>query len=129
MRAVILIIIGLVVGAFATHMLERTVNARHAYPRAVMHLMGHHFGAMKNSVKNKQCDAGATAGHLETMYVVSRDIGPAFGTDDTHFNDLAARLHTSLDKASRNPPASCEALAATLDDVGQHCSDCHMEYR
>lgn len=129
MRAVILIVIGLVVGAFATHMLERTINARHAYPRAVMDIMAHHYGAMKNGVKNKQCDAGTTAGHLESMYVVSRDIGAAFGTDDAHFNDLADKLHVSLQDASQNPPADCDTLATALDAIHQHCSDCHMEYR
>ncbi len=129
MRAVILIVIGLVVGAFGTHMLERTINARHAYPRAVMHMMAHHVGAMKNGIKNKQCNPDTTAEHLETMYVASRDIGAAFGTDDKHFNELADKLHVSLQDASQNPPADCAALATALDTIGQHCSDCHMEYR
>lgn len=129
MRALILIVIGLVVGAFGTHMLERTINARHAYPRAVMDIMAHHYGAMKSSVKNKQCSAETTARHLESMHVVSRDIGAAFGTDDSHFNELADKLQVSLTDAAQNPPADCESLASSLDAIHKHCAACHTEYR
>lgn len=129
MRALILVVIGLVVGAFATHMVQRTLRMRHAYPRAVMDIMQHHFVAMHKETEAGKCPAGTTRGHLQSMLGVSREIGPAFGTDDPHFNDLANRLRDALQQASTVTPDNCKGLAAALTTIHGHCDDCHREYR
>ena len=129
MRALILVLIGLVVGAFGTHMIQRTIQMRHAYPRAVMDIMQHHFVAMRTETKAGKCAADTTRGHLQSMLNVSREIGPAFGTDDPHFNDLANRLRDVLQQASTTAPADCKGLAEALTSIHGHCDDCHREYR
>lgn len=129
MRALVLVVIGLVLGAFGTHMLERTIHLRHAYPRAVMDVMQHHFVAMRLDVKRGTCPAQTTQGHVQSMLNITHEIGPAFDTDDTHFHDLANQLRASLKHVAKTAPTDCKTLTPMLKTIGQRCSACHREYR
>lgn len=129
MRSLILVLIGLVLGAFGTRMVERTLQLQHAYPRAVMDVMQHHFVALHNEVKSGTCPATTTQDHLKAMIGISHEIGPAFGTDDAHFNELAHRLRLSLQQTASHAPVDCKGLATALPVIGGHCDDCHREYR
>lgn len=129
MRSLILVLIGLVLGAFGAHMVERTIQLRHAYPRAVMDVMQHHFVAMRNEAKSGTCPAATTQNHLKAMIGISHEIGPAFGTGDAHFNDLANRLRQSLQQSADNTPVDCKGLATALSVISGRCDDCHREYR
>lgn len=129
MRTLILILIGLVLGAFGTRMIERTLQMQHAYPRAVMVVMQHHFVSMRNEVKGGKCPAATTQNHLEAMIGIAHEIGPAFGTGDAHFNNLANRLRQSLQQTVGSTPVDCKGLAAALPVIGGRCDDCHREYR
>lgn len=129
MRALILVLIGLVFGAFGTHIVERTLHLQQAYPRAVMDVMQHHFVAMRTEVKSGKCPAKASQHNLQAMINISQEFGSAFATDDAHFSDLANRLRQSLHKTAASTPVDCKGLAAAVHVISGHCDDCHREYR
>ncbi|MDN5924726.1 MAG: hypothetical protein L0H70_06975, partial [Xanthomonadales bacterium] len=56
----VLLVIGGLLGAIGATMVVRTINLRHAYPRAVMTLMNSHVGALKNAIYHGQCSAAAS---------------------------------------------------------------------
>lgn len=129
MRALILVLIGLVLGAFGTHIVERTLHLQQAYPRAVMDVMQHHFVAMRSAVKSGKCPVKASQHNLQAMINMSQEIDSAFATSDAHFNELANRLHQSLRKTASSTPVDCKGLAAAVHVISGRCDDCHREYR
>jgi cytochrome c556 len=129
MRALLLLLLGLAVGAIAASFAGNALRQRDAYPRAVMDLMQHHIGTMGGAIRARQCDANASLGHLQRMQTFATEIGPAFPDVDQPFHDAAAKLETALRGAVQAAPADCPALQAALKPVDEACEACHRQYR
>lgn len=131
MRALLLFVFGLVLGALAAHTLGHALRLRHAYTRGVMNVMQHHDAVLHRAVRARQCPAHVADHDLAVMRTMAGEIGPAFGNvGDTHFSDLAQRLTTALGEAQqKSATPGCVALATSLQDIGHRCDACHREYR
>jgi cytochrome c556 len=129
MRAVLLIVLGLAIGIVGTVFAMNALNQRNPFPRAVMDVMAHHSGALRNAAKGQRCEAAANSEHLQRLLSTSSDIVPAFPGVDQGFIDEANQLHTRLQAAVQAAPADCAALAAALKPVGETCQSCHQKYR
>jgi cytochrome c556 len=130
MRLLLVLMLGLVVGAVAASMVGNTLRLRHAYTRGVMAVMQHHAAALQRAARSGSCPAAGTTQHLQRIAQASADIMPAFTSiDDADFRNHADRLHAALDQAVRQPPADCAALAATMQRIGDTCDSCHRIYR
>lgn len=129
MRVALMILLGLVIGVIGTVNVMNTLSARNPMPKAVMDTMGYHMGELKHALKAKQCDAPSMQHHLARLQSTASDIAPVFGIDEKAFTDDASQLQTRLQQAVQAAPASCAALAAAIQPVGDTCKSCHQQYR
>ena len=131
MRHVVLLLIGLFVGAVCAFMAARGLLQRDAYPRGVMTVMQHHLGELRRLERGGHCAAGDSADHLGRIADLSHDVFAALGGDakaDPHLADFAASLARAAD-AARADSADCPALGRSLRAVGDACEACHRDYR
>lgn len=130
MRFVLLIVLGLAIGVVGTSMAMNSLRRANAFPHGVMAVMGHHFGHLRQAVREGNCPSGNTQRRLASLRALSQDVRPAFsGIGDTVFGDYSDRLATSVDTALTAAPADCKALEPLLAEIGDRCSACHRDYR
>jgi hypothetical protein len=135
MRALVVLIIGLFVGAFCGLTAARQIAAAHAYPRGVMALLQQHLGAAKAQINGAgQCNAIVARQHLEKLRSFLPELVPAITPPhtepDAHILQLSEALGSAVDRSLATPiPADCAALTPPIREVDQACDDCHREYR
>ena len=131
MRSLILLLVGLLVGALCTLIAVNALNRGTAYPNAVMALMGQQMKAIDQSIKQSRCASSDLAPRLQTLRFVANDIEPAFADmkDDVQFGRYAADLRAASDAALLTPPASCAAASETLSALNKTCDSCHRDYK
>jgi cytochrome c556 len=132
MRYLFLFVLGLVIGAVATVMAMRALDARKDhFPDSVMHVFGAHMGMLGGNAKANRCAATDTLPHLQALRTLANDIEPAFVDlrDDTRFAAHASELRARLDRALANPPLNCEGVQAAMSDIGDGCKACHRDFR
>ena len=129
MRPLLLVILGLVVGAMGATFALSALRQGTPFHRGVMAVMQHHMGVLRAEVRAKQCDAKASADHLSRMLQTAGDLRDAFPDMDAPFYEAAGRLDKALEGAAAMAPANCEALARAVAPVGEACQACHRQYR
>jgi hypothetical protein len=132
MRSVVMLVLGLVIGAICTTMALRALSEGSEYPKGVMALMGAHYGAVRQALEAGECEAGAMARHAATLRLVAHDIEPAFlptGGDDQAFAAHAAGLRDEATALEQVAGSGCAALSEAAAAVGQACKACHQEFR
>ncbi|PJK12868.1 hypothetical protein CO614_03180 [Lysobacteraceae bacterium NML120232] len=131
-RYLIVLVIGLVLGAIAAVMAMRSLEARKDhFPDSVMNVMGWHMGKLKGNIETNRCNATDALPHLQTLRRMGDDLDFAF-TDlasDERFAKHSANFRAVLDSALASPPLSCESLGKTLGDVGGQCKACHDDFK
>lgn len=131
-RYFFLFLLGLVVGAVATVMAMRAIDARRDhYPDAVMTVMQAHTGQLKTSLEANRCGATDILPHLQSLRTMANDIEPAFGDlrEDERFARHASQLRATLDGALASPPLNCAGVGATAGKIGEACKACHQDFR
>lgn len=133
MRALLLIILGLVVGGVAATMLGNVLRMRDAYPRAVMVIMQHHMARLRAAVDHGTCPADLARSHLGRIAAVDAEIVPAFAGPDggiqKRFRHYAEQLQGAVQATLHQVPDGCGALAVAVKHIADRCSDCHRQYR
>ena len=131
MRSLVLVLVGLVVGALCTLIAVNAMHRGTAYPNAVMAMMGQQMKAMDKSVKASRCAATELSPRLQTLRLVANDIEPAFAGehDEPQFGRYAADLRAAADAALMSPPATCAAASAVMSNLGKACDSCHRDFR
>lgn len=132
MKHIVLLLIGLVVGAMGAVIIANALRARDAYPRGAMDVMQHHYGSLRESVRAQRCDARKSLLALTQLRALSNEIAPAIYPDSTPesaFREFDGRLRDALDAGIAAAPADCAALAPIVDKVGKVCEECHQQYR
>ena len=129
MRALILLVIGLVMGAIGSMFAANTLAARHSYPRGVMAIMQHHVGALREMTRVRQCASPVVLEHLMHLRHAGDEIDPAFDGADADFGAHARKLEIALDAAIAAAPADCAAVQRVLAPVADACQSCHQLYR
>lgn len=131
-RYLFLFLLGLVIGAVAAVMLLRALQARaDPFPDALMNVMAHQSGALRDAAKANRCTGNDTLPRLQSLRALANDIEPAFPglTDDARFGTAASGLRAVLDEALAAPPQDCAQLAAVNERVGEGCKACHRDFR
>ncbi|TCV97199.1 cytochrome c' [Luteibacter rhizovicinus] len=129
MRALLLIVLGLAVGAMGATFAFSALRQGTPYHRGVMAVMQHHVGVLRNSLRSQQCDGPATAARLARLTSAAADIEEAFPSMDKGFYDAARQLDTALAGATKAAPATCAALTVALKPVSDACQSCHQNFR
>ncbi len=129
MRNLVLLLLGIVIGATGGVMTANTLSRRDAYPRGAMNVMQHQLAILRHAAQPGQCDANATAAALVSLHAQAADLEPMFypeATPDAPFREYAQRLRDALAAASS---ADCSALAPGVEKIGVACDACHRQYR
>ena len=129
MKFVILLLIGLLVGAMGATVVVNTLRARDAYARGLMDVMQHHYSGLRESLRSGRCDATTSAHALAQLRALAPDVDTAIyadATPDAPFREFSERFSTTLDAAT---PADCAALGPHVQRIGKVCDECHQQYR
>ncbi len=131
MRSLILLLVGLIVGALGTAILINSLNRGTAYPQGVMAVLGAQIGALDQSIKQNRCAPTDIIPRLQTLRYVANDIEPAFADriSDAQFGRYAGELRAAADAALMSPPGNCPSAAAMLSKLKQSCDSCHRDFR
>ena len=127
MRNLLLLLFGIVVGAIAAANIINTLRQRDAYPRGLMDVMQHHYGALRDAAKGGRCGDGMTR-DFAVLRQLSDEIATAVyasDTPDAPFREYDQRLHDAL----ASTPANCAEASPALDRIGAACDACHRQYR
>jgi len=131
MRSLVLLLIGLAVGALCTAIAMNALSRGTAYPDAVMTIMGQQMKALDGSIKQNRCASTDLTPRLQILRFVANDIEPAFGDmkDEARFVRYAGDLRAAADAALMTPPASCTAAVAAMANLDKACDSCHRDYK
>lgn len=131
MRSLILLLIGLVVGAALTLVGLNALRKGTSYPNGVMAVMGEQMAALDRALKQNRCAAADLVPRLQTMRYLGNDLEPAFlpTEDDDRFIQHASTLRAALDAALAAPPADCAAAGVALERIATGCKSCHRDFK
>ncbi len=129
MRSLILLVLGLIVGAVAATSAVNALRQRDAYPRGLMNVMQHHYATLRSDVRGNRCDDSLR--HVAALKALSADIDGAMfpeSTPEPPFLEYEHRLGDALDQASV-ASGTCAALAPAVEKMSAACDACHHQYR
>jgi len=131
MRSLILVLIGLFVGAAATLVAMNALRQGTAYPNGVMAVMAAQMKGLGGSLKQNRCAATDLTPRLQTLRHLANDLEPAFlpTQDDDRFIQHSTTLRASLDAALATPPADCAAAGVVLNRIQNGCQACHRDFK
>lgn len=131
MKAVILLLIGLLAGAMMALATANVLAMRGAHPRAVMVLLERHVDGLRALPDEAGCTGPEGRVRLGQVRFAAREIdfgfrqwrteSPAFGRRSDAFQALAGRLDA--------PVSDCADLHTRLTELERGCQDCHRDFR
>jgi hypothetical protein len=129
MRNLILLAIGLAVGAIAATSVLNALGQRDAYPRGLMNVMQYHYAALREDLRASHC---ATApADVDGLRLLSRGVENAMypdGSADPPFVEYERRLDEGL-TAAATAGTECAVLKPAVDKITAACDACHRQYR
>jgi cytochrome c556 len=132
MKSVILMVLGLVIGAFGAVTALSALQRGTPLSKGMMSVMDHHLAALREMPPDGTCRAAEIQPHLRMLRALSDDMDDAFlpsGGDDALFerriDDFAARA----DAAIASAPSDCAALSTVTAQIGDSCKGCHRDFR
>ncbi|WP_229792262.1 cytochrome c [Cognatilysobacter bugurensis] len=131
-RYLALFLVGLLVGAIATTMALRAIEARQDhFDQAVMRVQQWHVNELAANIESNRCAATDTLPHLRTLRALADDLEPAFPDlrDDARYMQHASSMRAAVDNALASPPMNCPGLSATVQNVREACKACHQDFR
>ena len=131
-RYLFLLVLGLVLGAVATVMALRALEARKdQFPEALMHVQQWHLGQLKADMEQNRCNPTDVLPHLQSLRMTANDLDAAFPDlrDDQRFATASAAMRATMDKAVASPPLTCEGVGAAMKSIGESCKACHQDFR
>ena len=131
-RYLFVLLLGLVLGAIATVMVLRTLEARKDhFHDSVMYVQEWHLKQLGSKAGENRCAATDTIPHLKALRTMSDDIERAFPdeSEDERFVKHASGLRATLDAALSAPPINCEGVNAAAAKIGESCKGCHQDFK
>ncbi len=130
MRYVIVLLVGIAIGATLAMVTLNALQRASAVPHGVMAVMQYHVNAVRSDVSAEQCtNAGP---HFATLRALADDIAPVFvptGGDDALFTRYGEQLRDRLDAVIATPATDCRSLTEQLGEVGDGCKACHRDFK
>jgi hypothetical protein len=130
MRYLVCLIGGALLGALIAVTIANVLGQRNAYPRALMNVMQHDFGRVRDLVHDRQCttpEANAAAGHLR---LIAGDVEPALlapGAHDRVLSQYASDLRDAV--AAFAGASDCPTRTQAVTKIGHACDACHRDYK
>jgi len=129
MRNLLLLLLGLAVGAAGAASAINVLRQRDAYPRGLMAVMQHHLAGLRDDIRENRCK-DRSGQHLRVMRVLADGIESAIHPDDDAdfpFREYARKFRETL--AAAPPDVECPALSPVVAKIGEVCDACHRQYR
>lgn len=129
MRHLLLLLIGLVVGAIGAASVVNVLAQRDAYARGVMQVMQHHYADLRAQLRSGRCNGPV---HSKAMLeALSEEVEPAVYAGDEAPPPFREYLQRLRDAVAQLPdaPAACAAIAPGVERIGNACDECHRQYR
>ncbi len=126
----VILAIGVFIGAAIGGMTANALARRHAEPRALMTLMNRSFGIARDAARDDQCSAAPARSALSHLQFLSLDIEPVVlpaGASDPVFKQYATDLRAAI--AAAGKASDCGAQTQALSRVDDACAACHRDYR
>jgi cytochrome c556 len=130
-RNLLLLALGIALGAMAASVVLNALNRRDAYARGVMQVLQQHAGALRNQLRTNACTRVDAAADKALLAALTEEIErsvyadsipePPFREYAQHLRDAVAELPTAT--------TDCTALAGVVTKIGNACDACHREYR
>jgi hypothetical protein len=130
MRSLLLLGLGVVIGAMVATIIANTLSRRDAYARGVMAVLQQHYGSLREGVRHGRCDRDL-APTRSLLATLSGELAPAVygdSTPDAPFREYVQRLRDAV-AALPDRATGCPALAPQLNRIGDACDACHRQYR
>lgn len=131
-RYLFVLIAGLLIGAVASVMGMRAIQARQdPFPTSLMQVISKQSQLLKKNHEQNRCTAAETTPRLQTMRLLTNDMDAAFPglKDDQRFQQHASQFRSTLNDALTHPPADCTTLATVTEKLGNDCKACHQDFR
>jgi hypothetical protein len=131
MRYLLCLIGGVLLGGMLALSVANALQRRNAWPRAVMNVMQHELGSLRDAAPGGPCGDGAAQSSLAHLNLLSGDIQRALlapGTKDAVFVRYANDLHETIVKA-QGAGADCPRQSAAVTEISNACDACHRDYR
>ena len=130
MRSLLLLLLGIALGAACSAYAVNALNRRSAYSDGVMTVMGHQMKSLGQNLKQNRCTPSDLTTQLQTLRLVANNIEPAFASmqGDAQFGRYASGLRAAADSALAAPLTSCALASAAVDKVDKACDSCHRDY-
>jgi hypothetical protein len=131
MRNLVVLIIGIALGALIATTIVNALARHDAFPRGVMQVMQHHYGQIRNDLRARSCSSLNPAPEKALLNALVEEIGPAVygdATPEPPFREFTQKLRDALAQLP-DSAASCAALAPLVSKIGSACDDCHRQYR
>lgn len=127
MRYVVVLAIGILVGALCAMTAASVLGQRHAYPKAVMRLLQRQLGDARSAALDGACADNAR--RFVLLAAVTDEIGralPSSAGPDRVFDQYLADMRRAVSAAAS---AECKSQPTALADVANACEACHRDYR
>lgn len=131
MRAVVLILIGLFIGALGAVAGISALKQGTPYHSAVMTVFGQQMGALRGMREKNACPAQEIEHRLSLLRSIGEELEPAFLPvgDDAKFIEHAKAFRDALDAAQAHQASNCDALGEAMSGIGGTCKACHDDFR
>ena len=132
LQALILLVVGVIIGAVCTSFAINTLSKGSAYPKGVMAVQGAHMGALNKLQTENRCTTAEIQPHLIAMRIVASDIEPAFKSlseADIQFVRYAGDLRRAVDLQLAKSINNCPDLVTGLSEIKKACDNCHRDYK
>ena len=130
MRNLVLLVLGIAIGAACAGVAVNSFARRNAYPRGVMAVMQQHYAALREAARAGKC-TDRTLRDKQTLKMLTEEIESAFAPDATTaapFREYTDRLRTALAELPETPE-NCAQLQPSVSRIGNACDQCHQQYR
>ncbi|MDR1074927.1 MAG: cytochrome c [Xanthomonadaceae bacterium] len=131
-RYLIVLILGLLIGAIGSVMLYRSWQDRQdKFPTAIMEVIAKQYGLLKKTADANQCTQADITPRIVALRAMANDLELAYpeAAKDQRFGSHASQMRAVLDETMANPPGDCASLKTLLGKLGQNCQDCHKDFK
>lgn len=132
MKSIVLLLVGLMVGALLATTTLGALATRDRYPKAVMVVLQANLSSLQRGLRTPDCGLSQAATRAGQLSALSREIPSAFAPlerESTEFVRSRRLLEQAIDSMLREPPADCEALNRAVTAIAQACDACHNGFR
>jgi hypothetical protein len=131
MRNLLLLVLGLALGAVIASILLNAMYRREAYARGVMQVLQHQYAPLRERLRKADCANIDVSDSKHRLAELTEEIEPSTYPDskpDAPFREYTSRLREAVADLPTGS-ASCAAVAPIVTRIGDACETCHRQYR